>query len=148
MRIIAAIYLTIMLVNFGIWLVSGSGGFVVASPHSYLIWILYCFSVVALLAYILHRRFLPRRVWQAVFVVYVATRLFELAVADRILAGEDFTANLNVIASYLWLVVPAGLAMGYLGFARRATLRETETFALHPMDVTGMKNPGHGWPLR
>lgn len=116
MRIIAAIYLTIMLVNFGIWLSSGSVGDPFPTPYSFVIWGLYLFSVLALLAFVLGKRFLPRRVWQGIFVVYVAYRLLELATAGVDLNGDNPVVSLNTVSSYLWLVVPSALAMWYLGF--------------------------------
>jgi hypothetical protein len=116
MRIIAAIYLTIMLVNFGIWLSNGAGGDIFQTPVSFVIWGLYFFSVLALLAFVLGKRILPRRAWQGVFIVYVAYRLLELATAGVVLNGDNPVISLNTISSYLWLVVPSALAMWYLGF--------------------------------
>jgi hypothetical protein len=116
MRIVAAIYLTIMLVNFGIWATSTSGTAVLSSSHAYVIWTLYAFSVLALLAFVLRVRILPRKAWQVVFVVYLVYRLAELASTGLALNGGNIVADLNTLASYLWLVLPAGMAMGYLGF--------------------------------
>lgn len=116
MRIIAAIYLTIVLVNFGIWLANGSHDNPFPSSYSYVLWSLFCFSIVALLAYVIDKRILPRRAWQAVFVVYLACRSWELATTGLVLNRDDPVTDLNAIASYLWLVLPAALAMWYLGF--------------------------------
>lgn len=116
MRMIAAIYLTIMLVNFGIWLTSDSGVDLFPTPYSFVIWGLYVFSVLALFAFILRIRILPRRAWQAIFVVYVAYRLVELMTAGVAFNGDNPVVSLNTVSSYLWLVVPSALAMWYLGF--------------------------------
>ena len=119
MRVVAGIYLAIVLVNFLMWFVHRGEQAVFPTSYSYLVWALFCFSVLALLAYVLGRRLLPRRVWQVVLVVYVATRMAEWFLAGQVLTGESLTANLNILATYLWMVVPAGLAMAYLGFAPR-----------------------------
>jgi hypothetical protein len=116
MRIIAAMYLAIMLVNFGIWAASDSGAAALSSSHAYVIWTLYAFSVLALLAFVLGVRILPRKVWLAVFAVYLVYRLAELATTGLALDGENIVADLNAVSSYLWLVLPAGMAMGYLAF--------------------------------
>lgn len=129
MRILAAIYLGIVLVNFFLWLGNGVHEGSALTPHTLLIWVLYAFSVLALLAFVLGRRLLPRWLWQGVFFTYVATRALELVLAGQVLTGETFVANLNIVASYLWLVVPAGLAMWYLGFLTPASLRALEPLA-------------------
>lgn len=137
MRIIAAIYLTIMLVNFGIWLSSGSAGDTLQTPYSFVIWGLYFLSVSALLAFVLGMRILPRRVWQGIFVVYVAYRLVELATAGMVLNGDNPVVSLNTVSNYLWLVVPSALAMWYLGFmpaasrSRQRHERSLESLASH-----------------
>lgn len=116
MRIIAAIYLTIMLVNFGIWLASGHAGDPFPTPYSFVMWSLYFFSVLALLAFVLRVRMLPRTVWRSVFAVYLAYRVVELLTAGLVLNGDNPVLSLNTVSNYLWLVVPPGLAMWYLGF--------------------------------
>lgn len=121
MRIIAAIYVTIMLVNLGIWLASGVSVDPFPTPHSYVMWSLYVFSVLALLAYALGLRVLPRGVWQTVFLVYLVYRLVELMTAWVALGGASPALSLNAVSSYLWLVVPPALAMGYLGFMPAAS---------------------------
>lgn len=132
MRIIAAIYLTIMLVNLGIWLSNGTGGDPFPTPYSYLMWSLYALSVLALFAFVFGVRILPRRAWQVVFVVYLAYRLVELMTSGLVLGGESPIANLNTISSYLWLVLPPALVMWYLGFKSRTqpdTFRATRRIA-------------------
>ncbi len=116
MRIIAAIYLTIMLVNFGLWLASGTGADPFPTPYSYVMWSLYGFSVLALLAFVLGVRMLPKRVWQAVFVVYLAYRLVELMTTGLAVDGASPVISMNMVTNYLWFVVPPGLAMWYMGF--------------------------------
>jgi hypothetical protein len=116
MRIIAAIYLTIMLVNFGLWLASGTATDPFSTPYSYVMWSLYGLSVLALLAYVLSVRILPKRLWQAVFVVYLAYRLVELMTTGMAIDSASPVINMNMVTNYLWFVVPPGLAMWYVGF--------------------------------
>jgi len=115
-RIVAAIYLTIVLVDFGLWFARGSGGDPFPTPYSYVMWGLYGLSILALLAYVLRVSILPRRVWQAVLILFLACRLGELAITGLPLNGGDVVADLNTITSYLWLVMPPALAIWYLGF--------------------------------
>lgn len=117
MRILAAIYLTIMLVNFGIWFVGDPVDNPFPTPYSYLMWVLFGLSVLALLAFVIDKRILPRKVWQAVFVLYLGCRSMELLTTGLPLVDDDLVANLNAVSSYLWLVLPAALAMGYLAFS-------------------------------
>jgi hypothetical protein len=116
MRIIAAIYLTIMLVNFGLWLASDSGANPFTTPYSYVMWSLYALSVLALLAFVCRVRILPRRIWQAVFAVYLAYRLVELMTTGLAIEGGSPVISMNLVTNYLWYVVPPGLAMWYMGF--------------------------------
>jgi len=116
-RTIAAIYLAIALVNFGFWLTDGAEKDVFPTVYAYLTWGLYLLSLLALLAFILHKLLLPQRVWQVVFMVYVSTRIYELATRGLAMTQDSLGTDLNILSSYLWLVLPAGLAMWYLGFA-------------------------------
>lgn len=117
MRIIAAIYLTIMLVNLGLWLASGAASDPFPNISSYVMWSLYGFSVLALLAFVLERRILPKRAWQAVFVSYVAYRLVELMTTGLAIDGASPVISMNMLTNYLWFVAPPGLAMWYVGSA-------------------------------
>jgi hypothetical protein len=125
MRIIATIYLAIALVNLGLWANTAHEHALVLTAHSLLIWSLYFFSLLSLLAYCLGKLLLPQRIWQVIFVVYLATRLYELHTRGLIAPGAGIDTNLNLISSYLWLAVPPGLAMCYLGFRSvRSTSRQ------------------------
>ncbi|MEZ5570921.1 MAG: hypothetical protein R3E64_02770 [Halioglobus sp.] len=127
MRIIAAIYLTIVVVNFGLWLSNGNSYDFQLSARVLLVWGLYLFLVLALLAYVIGKRILPRRLWQVVFVIYLSTRLLEWVSYDIAITGDNVTQYLNILANYLWLVLPGGLAMWYLGFGGvddAATIRQ------------------------
>jgi hypothetical protein len=115
MRIIAAIYLTIMLVNLGLWLASGTVSDPFPNISSYVMWSLYGFSVLALLAFVLERRILPKRAWQAVFVTYLGYRLVELMTTGLAIDGASPVISMNMVTNYLWFVVPPGLAMWYMG---------------------------------
>lgn len=141
MRIVAAIYLTIMLVNFAAWLASGSSGDPFPTIASYVMWSLYFLSVLALLAFVFGVRLLPRRTWQAVFVVYLAYRAVELITAGLAVNGHIPAITLNAVASYLWLVVPPGLAMWYLGFVMASTANPTHAHApgLAPVSQARMR---------
>ena len=129
MRLIAATYLAITLANFGFWLSKGVEYEVFATLYSSFSWTLYFFSLLSLLAYSLGKLLLPQRLWQVIFAVYLFTRLYELFTRGLIPMGGSTVTNLNIVSSYLWLVVPAGLAMWYLGFrfvpsaARQAGVR-------------------------
>lgn len=116
MRIVAAIYLTIMLVNFCLWLASGSGEAPFPTPYSYVMWSLYVLSLLALLAYVFRVRILPKRVWQAVFAVYLAYRLVELMTTGLAIESGSPVISMNMVTNYLWFVVPPGLAMWYVAF--------------------------------
>jgi hypothetical protein len=116
MKLVAAIYLAIALANFGFWLNSGPEQELFPTALSYLTWSLYFLSLLALLAFILGKLLLPQRLWQVIFAVYLSTRLYELLTRGLVLAGGDIGTDLNIISSYLWLVIPAGLAMWYMGF--------------------------------
>jgi hypothetical protein len=133
MRIITSIYLAIMLENFFFWLNNGSHPELFPTAYSYLTWSLYGLSLLALLAYILGKRLLPARAWQLVLFVYLATRLYELMTSDLVLSGDNLNADLNTLSSYLWLVIPPGLAMWYLGFVffcKRKSLGNRDTKGL------------------
>ena len=118
MRIIAAIYLTIALADFVFWLLYGAHEQLFPTPYFYLTWSLYLLSLLALLGYIVGRPLLNQRVWQVVLMVYVCTRAFELMSRGLVMHGDNLPENLNIIFSYLWLVIPPALAMWYLGFTR------------------------------
>ena len=131
MRIIAAIYLTIVLVNFGFWFANRPEQDLVASPYAFVLWALYFFSILALLAYVAGRRFLLRKVWVGVLVAYIAIRSLELINTGMVLEGDSLLADLNTVANYLWLVLPAALAMAYLGFSKSG---ESQAAEPGPMD--------------
>jgi hypothetical protein len=116
MRIIAAIYLTIMLVNLGLWLASGNASNPFPTMSSYVMWSLYGFSVLALCAFVIERRILPKRAWQAAFVTYLAYRLVELMNTGMAIDAASPVISMNMVTNYLWFVVPPGLAMWYMGF--------------------------------
>ncbi len=116
MRIIAIIYLAIALGNFGLWLSNGPDQDMFPTAFSYLTWALYFFSLLALLAFSLGKRLLTQAQWRAIFVVYLSTRTYELLTRGLVLTGGSLGTDLNIIGSYLWLVIPAGFAMWYLGF--------------------------------
>lgn len=118
MRVIASIYLLIVLVNLGLWAAQTGSAEVVITPYVCLLWALYLFSLLALFAVVTGRQILHRKAWQIVFVVYVATRLLELAAVDWVRDRVDLVADLNAVANYMWLVLPAGLAMWYLGYKK------------------------------
>ena len=116
MKLVATIYLAIALANLGFWLDSGPQQELFPTAFSYLTWSLYFFSLLSLLAFSLGKQLLPQRVWQVMFAVYLSTRLYELLTRGLVLTGGSIGTDLNIISSYLWLVVPAGIAMWYLGF--------------------------------
>jgi len=116
MRLVATIYLAIALANFGFWFNNGPEQEILPTAYSYLTWCLYFFSLLSLLAYSLGKLLLPQRLWQKIFAVYLFTRLYELLTRGLTLPGGSIGTDLNIISSYLWLVVPAGLAMWYLSF--------------------------------
>ena len=130
MRIIAAIYLTIVLVNFGFWFTSRSEQDFFPTPYAYMVWALYFFSILALLAYVVGKRFLPRKVWVGVFAIYITVRLLELINTGIALEGDSLLADLNAIANYLWLVLPAALAMAYLGFSNAGEREAAEQISM------------------
>ncbi|MFT4520508.1 MAG: hypothetical protein ACI9JM_002914 [Halioglobus sp.] len=119
MKIAALIYLTIALVNFWIWFNNGVEMEVFLTPAFFLTWGLYVFGLLSFLAFAVRMLIVPRRVWQLVFVVYCSTRLYELMTRGLTLSGGDLATDLNIIASYLWLVIPAGLTTWYMGFVFR-----------------------------
>ncbi len=121
MRILAAIYLAIALVNFGFWLSTGSDQEQFPTAFSYLTWGLYFFSLLALLAFSVSKLLLTKLQWQVLFVTYVSVRVYELFTRGLVLTGGSIGTDLNIISAYLWLVIPAGLAMWHLGFRFNST---------------------------
>ena len=118
MRIIASIYLAIALADFGFWLANGLRDDIFTTPYYYLTLCLYFFSLLSLFGFIMGKLFLSQRIWRGAFVLYLTTRTYELITRGLPLGGETFGTDLDIIFSYLWLVLPAGLAMWYLGFVR------------------------------
>jgi hypothetical protein len=116
MKLLATIYLAIALTNFGFWLNTVLEWEIYLTAHYFFTWSLYFFSLLSLLAYSLGKLLLPRRIWQVIFAVYLAARVYELHARGLIAPGAGVDTNLNLISSYLWLAVPPGLAMWYLGF--------------------------------
>lgn len=116
MRLLAAIYLAIALTNFGFWFSNGSEHEVFTTFYAFLSWGLYFFSLLSLLAYILGKLLLPQRLWQVIFAIYLFTRLYELFTRGLVLTEGSLGTNLNIISSYLWLVVPPGLAMWHMAY--------------------------------
>jgi hypothetical protein len=135
MRIVALIYFLIALANFWLWLTNGVSQETTLTPHLALTWILYVLCMLSLLAFIAGTRILPRGIWRTVFAVYLSTRVYELLTTGLTITGVDLQTDLNIISSYLWLVVPAGLAMWYLGFSSeldsRVTSQRRQLIAVH-----------------
>lgn len=119
MRFLAGIYLAIALANFGFWLNNGLEVELFPNPSAYLTWTLYLLIMLSLFAFTIRKQILPQRVWQIVFVVFCTTRMYELATRGLTLSGVDMASDLNIITSYLWLVLPPGMAMWYMGFMFR-----------------------------
>ena len=116
MRMLAAVYLLIALANLGLWLGNGSNQGMFPTTFSYLTWGLYALSLVALLGYSVGKAILPQLLWQGILVLYVMVRIYELLTRGLVFSGGDLVTDINIISTYLWLVVPPALAMWYLGF--------------------------------
>lgn len=116
MRFLAGIYLAIALTNFWLWLNNGLEVELFTTASDYLTWTLFVFILLSLFAYTMKMRILPQRVWQVVFLVYCATRLYELQTRGLAMSGVDLASDLNIVSSYLWLAFPPGMAMWYMGF--------------------------------
>jgi hypothetical protein len=121
MRFLALLYLAIALISFSLWLDSGLDVELLPNPAAYLNWALFVFSLMSLSAFVMRWRILPQRVWQLVFVVYCAMRMYELTTRGLSLSGADMATNLNIITSYLWILLPPGMAMWYMGFVSRTS---------------------------
>lgn len=115
MRIIAALYLGIVLVNLMLWLRSLGGSSLDMSASSLMLWLIYMATIISLLAYICQKALLPKMVWRLFFLLFVVTRITELATQGFPMSG-DLEADLNRVGLYLFMVIPPALAMFYLGF--------------------------------
>lgn len=115
----AAVYLAIIVADLYVWLEKIDGVSIAFSPHLILVWVLYLFTVLALVAFVVGMGFLPRKVWAAILVVYIFTRIFELLTRGLSLSGELET-DLYIIVTYLFMVIPPAVTMFYLAFMSAA----------------------------
>ena len=115
MRLIAAIYLALALSNHNLWIADGLGTAPLPTLQPSLAWALYILALISIFAFVIRRQFFPAWVWQVGFVTYVSLRFYELLARGLALSGEDLVTNVDVVVAYLFLVLPAGLVMFYLG---------------------------------
>jgi hypothetical protein len=117
LRKFAIVYLVIQSVYFSYTFYRAIGYNAWLEPMFWANWPINLLGLLAVASFAFKKKILMPMYWQAVLIIYIGLRIYELVPKGLFVKEWSMQHNLLIGAQYLWLVLPSILAMLYLSFS-------------------------------